>query len=210
MKRPAFCIFTHTRDWHRAPEAPSYHHIVDTSGGNTLGLDRLDFSWRSVGAIKAWMDTFFSLSPAECAGLSFIHMAQLARCLMVLYRLSTFVHRGWDCNLIRNTLDIFSVLDDVARKLELATSEAGEQLPDNQFMHLAGQTYKFRTKSATRVSRNATTVEDRKWLSGGEMISPGGSEGAALQDQMLLQPLSASDNVFLDSIFRNFGGGWTV
>jgi hypothetical protein len=104
----------------------SGHDIVDTSGGNTLGFDRLDFSWRSVGAIKAWMDTFFSLSPAECAGLSFIHMAQLARCLMVLYRLSTFVHPGWDCNLIRNTLDILSVLDDVAKKLELATSEAGE------------------------------------------------------------------------------------
>jgi hypothetical protein len=70
--------------------------------------------------------------------------------------------------------------------------------------------HKFRTKAATRVSRNATTVEDRRWLNGGEMISPGGSEGAALQDQMLLQPLSASDDVFLDSIFRDSGDGWTV
>lgn len=188
----------------------SGHDIVDTSGGNTPGYDRLDFSWRSVGAIKAWMDTFFLLSPAECVGLSFIHMAQLARCLMVLYRLSTFVHPGWDCNLVRNTLDILLVLDGVAKNLELASSEAGEQLPDDQFMHLAGQMRKFRSKAATRMSRNVTTAEDGRWHNGGEMISPSGSEGAALQDQILLQPFSASDDAFLDSIFRDFGDGWSV
>jgi hypothetical protein len=183
---------------------------VDTSGGNTLGFDRLDFSWRSVGAIKAWMDTFFLLSPAECAGLSFIHMAQLARCLMVLYRLSTFVHPGWDCTLVRNTLDILLILDGVAKSLELASSEAGEQSPDDQFMHLAGQMRKFRTKAATRMSRNATAAEDRRWLNSERMVSPSGSEGTALPDQMLLQPWSASDDAFLDSIVRDFGTGWSV
>ena len=89
--------------------------IMDTRAGNSLGFDRLYFSRRSVVAIKAWMETFFSLSRVECVALSFIYLAQLARCLMVLYRLSTFVHPGWDCAVVRNTLDILSVLDNVAK-----------------------------------------------------------------------------------------------
>ncbi|RDW58820.1 hypothetical protein BP6252_13296 [Coleophoma cylindrospora] len=188
----------------------SGHDPVNANGGNTLGFDRLNFSWRSLGAIKAWMETFFSLSPAECAGLSFIHMAQLARCLVVLYRMSTFVHPGWDCNMVRNTLDILSVLDRVSKILELASNEAGEQLPDDQFMHLAGQMRKFRAKAETRMSGNLTTVEDGSWLNSGAMITPGGSKGVTLEDPMLLQPPSTSDDTFLDSIFRDFGEGWSV
>lgn len=185
--------------------------IVDTSGGNSLGFDRFDFSWRSVAAIKAWMDTFFSLTPAECAGLCFIHMAQLARCLMVLYRLSTFVHPGWDCSLVRSTLDILSVLEGVIKHVELASKEAGEQSPDDQFMHLAGQMRKFRTKAANRMGHGSSTVEEGGWLGDGGVISPGGSQCVPLQGQMMSQtPLGAGDDAFLESIFRDFGDGWSV
>ena len=192
------------------PGGTSDDDDTSTSGGNTLGFDRLDFSWRSLGAIKAWMDIFFSLRPAECAGLSFIHMAQLARCLMVLYRLSTFAHPAWDCRLVRSTLDLLLVLDDVADKLELVSSEAGERSPDDLFMHLSGMMRKFRTNAAAKMGEKATALEDTGWLNGGELAGAGGGEAAATPNQTLLQPLSSSDDAFLESIFRGFGGEWSV
>ena len=181
-----------------------------TSGGNTLGFDCLDFSCRSVGAIKVWIDIFFSLSPAECAGLSFIHMAQLARCLMVLYKLSTFTHPAWDCQLVRSTVDLLFVLDGVAHKLELASSEVGERLPDDLFMRLSGMMRKFRTNAAAKMGQKVTAVEGSGWLNGGEAANTVGDEVRAIPNETLLQPMSSSDDAFLESIFRDFGGGWSI
>lgn len=106
-------------------------------------LDCLDISWRSVGGIKEWMDMFLSLPPAKCTGLTFIHIAQLARCLMVLYRLSTFIHPAWDCALVRNTVDLLSVPDSIADTIELISSEVGVTSPDDQFMRLSVMVRRF-------------------------------------------------------------------
>lgn len=183
-----------------------------TAAPSNLAIDELDFSWRSVGAIKAWMDAFFALSPAECVGLSFIHQAQLARCLMVLYRLSTYVHPGWDCNLVRTTLDILSVLDGVARNFELAGQEAGERVPEDQFMSLAGLMRKFHDKAAREMGRNASSMGDGLLLDGSAetMASCDSDATTVLQEAILLQPMGESDAQFLDSIFRDFRDGWSV
>lgn len=177
--------------------------------GPTFSIDELDFSWRSVGAIKAWMNAFFALSPAKCAGLSFIHMAQLARCLMVLYKLSTLVHPGWDCALLRATLDILTVLDGVARNLELASEEVGEKMPEDQFMYLAGQMRKFRDKAASRMGPDASSISDGLLPGGGTDSIPtcGVEAAAAFQEAMLFQPAGTGD---LDSIFQDFGDGWQL
>ena len=153
------------------------------------------------------MNIFFSLPPAECTGLSFIHMAQLARCLMVLYRLSTFAQPAWDCHLVRSTVDLLLMLDSVADKLKLASSEVGERSPDDLFMHLSGMMRKFRTNAAAKMGQKAAAGEDTGWLNGGEAADAGGGEAAAIQNQALMQPISSSDDAFLESIFRGFGGG---
>lgn len=171
------------------PAITSGNEDATASSVNPLSYDRLDFSWRSVGAIKAWMEVFFSLPPVECAGLSFIHMAQLARCLVVLYRLSTFVHPGWDCHLVRGTVDLLLVLDGVADKLELTSSTSGETSPEDQFMRLSGMMRKFRANAASKMGQKAIAVEGTSWLNGEEsLIHPG-------------------DDAFLESIFRGFGDG---
>ncbi len=183
---------------------------TSTSGSNSLGFDLIDFSWRSVGTIKTWMEIFFSLPPSECAGLSFIHMAQLARCLMVLYRLSTFAHPAWDCDLVRSTVDLLLVLDSVVEKLELASSEAGERSPDDLFMHMAGMMRKFRTNAAAKVGQKAAAAEDTGWLSGGEAADAGSGEAAAIQSQLFLQPMTPNDDAFLRSICSDFGAEWST
>lgn len=195
---------------HSIPGGTSDCADTSTSSGNTLGFDHLDFSWRSVGAIKAWIGVFLSLPPTECAGLSFMHMAQLARCLMVLYRLSTFVHPGWDCDLVRNTVDLLRVLDGVADKLEMASREAGEQLPEDLFMHLSGMMRKFHANAAPKIGRRATAAEVPGWLNGAEEAGTGEGEAGAIHSQTLLPPMSQSDEEMLESIFGGFGGEWTV
>lgn len=183
---------------------------MSTSGGNTLGFDRVDFSCRSVAAIKAWMDIFFSLSPAECAGLSFLHMAQIARCLMVLYRLSTFVDPSWDCQLVRGTVDLLSVLNGVAEKLEMASGEAGEQSHDDLFMYLSSMMRKFRANAAVDLNRKTTAAEDNGWLNSAKAAAPSDREAARIQSQSLWNPMNSNDDLFMDNIFRDFGGVWSA
>ncbi|KAL9082891.1 MAG: hypothetical protein Q9165_008744 [Trypethelium subeluteriae] len=183
---------------------------TSTSGGNMLGFDFLDFSWRSVNAIKSWMGVFFSLPPAECAGLSFMHMAQLARCLVVLYRLSTFDHPAWDCVLVRNTMDLMSALDGVTNRLELASREVGERSPDDLFMHVSGMVRKFRSNAAAKMAQKATAIDETGWMESGEVAGAGVAEAAAIQNSTLLQPMGPGDDAFLESIFGHFEAGWAV
>ncbi|KAI9684238.1 MAG: hypothetical protein M1822_005711 [Bathelium mastoideum] len=190
--------------------ASSSGSIINNYDASTPGHGLLDFSCRSVDVIKVWINTFLSLPPDECAGLSFIHMAQLARCLVVLYRLSTFAHPAWDCLLVRNTVDLLSVLDSVAEKLELASREAGEQSPDDLFMRLSGMMRKFRINAAATMGPKAGVADDTGWVNDGEVNGAGvGGEAAVLHDQTLLQSMSSGDDTFLESVFGQFGGAWS-
>ena len=57
--------------------------------GHVSDFERIECLWRSVSAIKSWLDIFLSLPPSEFRGFSFLFWAQMARCVVILYRLST-------------------------------------------------------------------------------------------------------------------------
>ncbi|KAI1652384.1 putative C6 transcription factor [Daldinia decipiens] len=115
------------------------------AGSNTIGLERLVCLWRSVNAIKSWLDIFFTLSPSELRGLSFLFWAQMARCVVVLYRLSTIEDSAWDCKAVRDHVD-----------LELAGRETGQHLDGNIFVQLAKLLQKFRSWVITKIMLDDT------------------------------------------------------
>lgn len=183
---------------------------TNTSNSVRLDFDHLHFSWESLGAIKAWVEVFFSLSPAEYAGLSFMHVAPLARCLMVLYRLSAYAHQDWDCNSVRNTVDLLQILDIVAEKSEVASREADEQESDDLFMRLAGMMRRFRVKAAARIGQQSPVFEVAQWSNDVEGLQSREGEGVAFQDQILLSSISQSDEAFLETMLAGSMGNWAV
>lgn len=63
--------------------------------------------------------------------MSFLFWAQFARCVVILYKLSTLDDPAWDRGAVCNTVDLLKLLDQMMDNLELASSEAGEQADDD-------------------------------------------------------------------------------
>lgn len=189
------------------PQSSGSSSIISGSNNNMLSFEHLDFLWRSVRAIKSWMDGFFTLPPFECTGFSFIHTAQMARCLVVLYRLSTYADPAWDCQAVRNTIDLLLVLDRVADKMELISNEAGEHSTNDLYMQLSRTMRRFRANASARMAPKPAATEDIEWLDDGHTADASGDMAA--QDQTLLQSMNTADDALLKDIFGGFGVGWT-
>ena len=84
-----------------------------------------------MNAIKSWLDAFFKLPPPACLGCPFLFGAQMSRCLVTLYRLSTYADPAWDCQAVCNTVDLLLVLDRIVEQLEVISNEAGESSTDD-------------------------------------------------------------------------------
>ncbi|KAI1774980.1 putative C6 transcription factor [Hypoxylon cercidicola] len=130
-----------------------------SSSTNLTGFERLECLWRSVNAIKSWLDIFFSLPPLTLSGLSFLLRAQLARCLVVLYRLSTLEDPSWDRQAVRSTADLLLVLDQVAGKLDIASREIGEQSSDEIFAQFSRIMRTFRAWAVTKIAPEESAAE---------------------------------------------------
>ena len=63
-------------------------------------------------ATKSWIDVFRSIPPTRYVGLSICTYAQLSRTFIILWRLSTCEYPEWDRSLVRETLDVPSILDE--------------------------------------------------------------------------------------------------
>ncbi|KAL4997557.1 hypothetical protein BDV10DRAFT_186149 [Aspergillus recurvatus] len=184
------------------------------SGPFTAGLDRLECHWRSVEAIKSWLDVFFSLSPAAYVGLSFPFWAQMVRCITVLYRLSIYVDPLWDRLAVRRGVDLLPVLDHIAEVMQHTGAEAGEQSPHDLFSQIARIASRFQAWAAVRLEPDPplqpvsvsgpspaapvdTTVP---WLDAGSV----GGEMAVDDSQMLMQYFDGGNDAWIGEFLRGF------
>ena len=110
--------------------------IID-GGGLLPGFERLECLWRSVEAIKLWLDAFYRIPPSECVGLPFHFWSQVIRCTTILKYLSTLEDPAWDRQAVRNRVNLLSVLDWMTKKLDLISREAGLQSNDDLFKLLS-------------------------------------------------------------------------
>ncbi|KAI1762953.1 putative C6 transcription factor [Hypoxylon sp. FL1150] len=129
---------------------------------NSTGFERLECLWRSVNAIKSWLDIFYTLPPPTVSGCPFPLRAQLARCLVVLFRLSTLEDPAWDRQAVRGTVDLLLVLDQIATKLDIASRESGEQSGDEIFAQFSKAMRTFRAWAATKIAPEEP-VADPAW-----------------------------------------------
>jgi hypothetical protein len=101
------------------------------------GYERIGSLWRSVESVKAWLDAFYKLPAAQCLGLPFHFWSQLIRCTTILKYLTTLDDPAWDCQAVRQKVDIMEVLEWMSKKLNLISEEAGLQSNDDLFKLLS-------------------------------------------------------------------------
>ncbi|KAI8626418.1 putative C6 transcription factor [Xylariaceae sp. FL1651] len=115
-----------------------------SDGGLLPGFERLACLWRSVECIKSWLDNFYKIPPSELVGLPFHFWSQMILCITVLKYLSVLGDPAWDCQAVRNTVDLISTMDWMVQKLDLASKEPSVQCDDNLFKLLSRLLYKCR------------------------------------------------------------------
>ncbi|KAL1913780.1 hypothetical protein Sste5344_000047 [Sporothrix stenoceras] len=119
-----------------APAPGQTGHAVGASTGtnDTLpALEHIECLWRSVYAIKAWLDAYQAIPPLTYVGVPFFFWFQLVRCVVLLKHLATFNDPAWDGQAVRNAVDMSTMLEWMAVKAEMASKEAGEQSDDDLF-----------------------------------------------------------------------------
>ena len=90
-----------------------------------LTNQRFECLWASFQAIRSWIDIFLSIPPSQYVGFSAFTYAQMARCLIGIWRLSTCEHPEWDRKLVTDNIDVSSVLEQVQSNFSRVKEDAG-------------------------------------------------------------------------------------
>ncbi|KAK1759801.1 hypothetical protein QBC47DRAFT_294045 [Echria macrotheca] len=195
----------------------------------THKMERLECLWRSVHAIKGWLDVFFTMSPGDYALMPFGFGAQLARCLVTLCRLSVLQDPAWDRQAVRATVDVVAVLDRIGDMLGLLTSNS----EDTMFSGFLVVIRMFRAWTASKLAvppltssgpgagpgSLASSGEGEVWSATGTGMGYDGSGGGSgsggmvvdeamldLNQMAVMQEIDLLNDRWLDDFFGGQGG----
>ncbi|KAH8664499.1 hypothetical protein BX600DRAFT_464559 [Xylariales sp. PMI_506] len=160
-------------------------------------FERLECLWRSVEAVKTWIDAVLSIPPVEYTGVSFIVWSQLTRCFAVLFRLSMYDEPGWDRQAVRNKVDMASMLDKIIFNLDEAGRQVGESSEEDLFALLAAKMRKTRAWVATKFASDPEA--DSSWDNIGQMSVP--HDFGSDPDQWMSEALTFGNDVWLEEVF---------
>ena len=191
--------------------------LASRSSDSMPEFDRIDCMWRSVHAVKFWCRDFLSHPASDYIGMPF-HMAQqLVRCMVVLYRLSTYQDSLWDCRAIRNVVDLLQVLDNVTEILHSASIQLnGGRSEDSVLSHMSDLMRAFRYRASLQLSPSEAVVPSEamlpceagnrpEWFHPAANIGIGGN--LTPNDEWLAtQPFNLFDDGWLDSIVPGWSG----
>ncbi|KAF2492494.1 hypothetical protein BU16DRAFT_574455 [Lophium mytilinum] len=134
-----------------------------SDGGNLPGFERLKCLWGSVESIKSWLDSFYNISPSDLVGLPFHFWSQMILCVTVLKYLSVLEDPAWDCQEVRNTVDLIATMDCMIEKLDRVCIESSLQCDDSLFGLLSKLLAKCRVWAGARLNK-ASLIQDAEGL----------------------------------------------
>lgn len=98
-----------------------HEHSLDSCPPSTTNLERIDSLWACLSAAKSWFTLFFCLDVIpllQYPQLAMPWFNQLAHCLIVLFRLSTFESPNWDRKRVRQELNLGETVKLMASRWE--------------------------------------------------------------------------------------------
>lgn len=104
-----------------------HEHSLDACPTSTTSLERIDSLWACLSATKSWFTLFFCLDVIplfQYPQLAMPVFNQLAHCLIVLFRLSTFESPNWDRKRVRQELNLGETVKLMASRWEEVATAA--------------------------------------------------------------------------------------
>ncbi|KAJ6140345.1 hypothetical protein N7471_006831 [Penicillium samsonianum] len=128
-------------------------------GGMLLEFQRLECLWQSVENIKSWLDEFYRIPCSKIVGQPFHFWSQMILTITLLKYLSTLKDPEWDCQAVRNTVDLTSTMDCMLQKLDLGSKEPELQCNDHLLKLLSKLLNKCRLWAEARLTM-ASQLQD--------------------------------------------------
>ena len=110
---------------------------------------RLECLCACLNATKAWVNIFLSILPAQYVGFPSSTYLDLIRCILGIYRLSTFEHPEWDRRLVQESVNVSLVLEKAEQNFLQVKEAAGLDICGSEdtdtFTLMASRTGIFKT-----------------------------------------------------------------
>ncbi|KAF2717803.1 hypothetical protein K431DRAFT_232320 [Polychaeton citri CBS 116435] len=120
---------------------------------------RLECLYSCLQAVKAWVDVFLTITPAQRFGASVCTYARMLRALVCIIRLYNCDFPEWNSSMVRETLNLSSILDETAKSFAQVKAAAGldpEPSLDSDFY----TTMSLRTRSMQTMWENMVVSPD--------------------------------------------------
>lgn len=124
-----------------------------------LEFQRLECLWQSVENIKSWLDELYRIPCSKLVGQPFHFWSQMILTITLLKYLSTLKDPEWDCQAVRNTVDLTSTMDCMLQKLDLSSKEPELQCNDHLLKLLSKLLSKCRLWAEARLTM-ASQLQD--------------------------------------------------
>ena len=160
---------------------------------NTPGFQRLEWLYSCLNTVKSALDNFFKIPLSEYPGIPFPFFTRLARYIVVLYKLSTLNDPNWDTSLVRSTVDVLQVMDQLISNIQDARAADGENSAEGLLDKSTRIFMSVRSWCAAKLAEN---------VGGGDSSSVGYQ--AAGEGSMLLEPLPLEDMWLKDNFTYGF------
>lgn len=105
--------------------------------GINLGFERLECLWLSVENIKSWLKSFCEIPCSKLVGQPFHFWSQMILSITLLKYLSTLKDPEWDCQVVRNTVNLISAIDSMLQRIELGSKGPEIQCNDHLLKYLS-------------------------------------------------------------------------
>lgn len=92
---------------------------------STPDFRRVESLYACLRSIRSWFDVFFTIPVAEYIGFPFSIFSQMSHCMTALYKLSTLEDPAWNKDMVRNTANVLSILDQIITNMKRASILAG-------------------------------------------------------------------------------------
>ena len=109
---------------------------------------------------QSGIEKFLEIPISEYTRVSFPFFTQLARSILVLFRLSTLKSGFWDTALVRNTIDVLQVLDQLLKGIDEAKVLVGPQ-GDDGFLDRAAMIFRsVQSWCSSKLGQNDEVTEN--------------------------------------------------
>ncbi|KAM0562440.1 hypothetical protein ACHAPJ_002130 [Fusarium lateritium] len=188
------------------------HALATEVQVNSVGLfmqdipvnQRIESMYSCLRAIRSWYDVFFGIPLEKVPGAPFAIYIHLSQIQIALYRLTTSEDPAWDKDLVRNTADLLSLLDQVVgffTQIDSVYKMKANGGEETVFLMGAKIMRNIRTSWEPTLSRHLGTTSSSAAAQGADQPIPTSHPTQATMDMTSVSMMDFGDITWMSDVF---------